>query len=103
MNSLLATSTAQFSSGLLTGISRESQNVYQILDNVSKIWGNHSLKFGVSFQAIRFYYIYAPADLGQYHWMGQFTGLVGVANTGSAVADMLVDQETTQPFQSRPT
>ena len=75
------------------GISRESQNVYQILDNVSKIWGNHSLKFGVSFQAIRFYYIYAPADLGQYHWDGQFTGLVGVANTGNAVADMIVDQE----------
>jgi hypothetical protein len=76
-----------------TGISRESQNVYQILDNLSKIWGNHSVKFGASFQAIRFYYIYAPADLGQYHWDGQFTGLVGVANTGNAVADMLVDQE----------
>ena len=76
-----------------TGISRESQNVYQILDNVTKIWGNHSLKFGVSFQAVRFYYIYAPADLGQYHWDGQFTGVPGVANTGSAVADMLVDQE----------
>jgi len=75
------------------GISRESQNVYQILDNVTKIWGNHSVKFGASFQAIRFYYIYAPADLGQYHWNGQYTGLVGVANTGSAVADMLVDQE----------
>ena len=76
-----------------SGISRESQNVYQILDNVTKIWGNHSLKFGVSFQAVRFYYIYAPADLGQYHWDGQFTGVPGVANTGSAVADMLVDQE----------
>jgi Carboxypeptidase regulatory-like domain/TonB dependent receptor len=76
-----------------TGISRESQNVYQIIDNVNKVWGNHSVKFGASFQAIRFYYIYAPADLGQYHWNGQYTGLVGVANTGSAVADMLVDQE----------
>jgi len=75
------------------GISRESQNVYQVLDNATKIWRNHSVKFGASFQAIRFYYIYAPADLGQYHWDGQFTGLVGVANTGSAVADMLVDQQ----------
>lgn len=75
------------------GISRESQNVYQILDNISKIWGNHSLKFGASFQAVRFYYIYAPADLGQYHWDGQYTGLVGVANTGNAVADMIADQE----------
>jgi hypothetical protein len=74
-------------------ISRESQNVYQILDNVTKNLGNHSLKFGVSFQAVRFYYIYAPANLGQYHWDGQYTGLPGVSNTGSAVADMLVDQE----------
>ena len=84
------------------GISRESQNVYQILDNVTKIWGNHSLKFGVSFQAVRFYYIYAPADLGQYHWNGQFTGLPGVANTGSAVADMLVDQENYATISQSP-
>jgi hypothetical protein len=84
------------------GISRESQNVYQILDNVSKIWGNHALKFGVSFQAVRFYYIYAPADLGQYHWNGQFTGLPGVANTGSAVADMLVDQENYATISQSP-
>ncbi|WP_158749244.1 TonB-dependent receptor [Acidobacterium sp. S8] len=84
------------------GISRESQNVYQILDNVTKIWGNHSLKFGVSFQAVRFYYIYAPADLGQYHWNGQFTGLPGVSNTGSAVADMLADQENYATISQSP-
>jgi Carboxypeptidase regulatory-like domain/TonB-dependent Receptor Plug Domain/TonB dependent receptor len=76
-----------------SGISRESQNVYQILDNVTKVWGNHSLKFGASFQAVRFYYIYAQSDRGEYHWNGQFTALPGVANTGSAVADMLVDQQ----------
>ena len=45
------------------------------------------------FQAVRFYYIYAPADRGEYHWNGQFTGVPGVANTGNAVADMLIDQE----------
>jgi len=84
------------------GISRESQNVYQILDNVTKIWGNHSLKFGASFQAIRFFYIYAPADLGQYHWNGQYAGLVGVSNTGNAVADMLVDQENYAAISASP-
>ena len=76
-----------------TGTSNESQNVYQILDNVTKVWGNHSLKFGVSLQAIRFFYLYAPDDIGNYHWDGQFTGVGGVSNTGSATADMLVDQE----------
>ena len=76
-----------------SGISRESQNVYQILDNVTKIWGNHSVKFGVSLQAVRFYYIYAASDRGEYHWNGQYTGVPGIANTGNAVADMLADQE----------
>jgi hypothetical protein len=84
------------------GISRESQNVYQILNNLTKIWGNHAVKFGVAFQAVRFYYIYAPADLGQYHWNGQFTGLPGVANTGSAVADMLVDQQNYATISQSP-
>ncbi|MGH9342525.1 MAG: carboxypeptidase regulatory-like domain-containing protein, partial [Terriglobia bacterium] len=32
----------------------KSQNVYQILDNVTKILGNHSLKFGVALENIRF-------------------------------------------------
>jgi hypothetical protein len=74
------------------GTNNESQNVYQILDNVTKILGNHSLKFGVSFQAIRFSYLYAPASLGQYYFNGQFTGVPGQSFTGSGVADFLADQ-----------
>jgi len=31
----------------------ERQNVYQILDNVTKIWRNHSFKFGLQLEAIR--------------------------------------------------
>ncbi len=31
----------------------ERQNVYQFLDNVTKVWGKHSLKFGVQLEAIR--------------------------------------------------
>lgn len=78
-----------------SGISRESQNVYQILDNVTKTVGNHTLKFGISLQAVRFAYIYAPSDRGEYHWNGQFTGIPGSTDaTGNAVADMLADQES---------
>jgi hypothetical protein len=84
------------------GTNNESQNVYQILDNVTKILGNHSLKFGVSFQAVRFGYLYAPASLGQYyfgpqsggsnHGQGVYTGIPGNSNTGYDVADFLAGQ-----------
>jgi hypothetical protein len=81
------------------GTNNETQNVYQILDNVTKILGNHSLKFGVSFQAVRFSYLYAPASLGQYyfgsgsnHGQGVYTGIPGNSNTGYDVADFLAGQ-----------
>lgn len=74
------------------GISDESQNVYQILDNLSKVIGNHSFKFGVAFQSLRFLDLYAPATLGQYYYSGTYTGAPGVSFTGSAVADFLANQ-----------
>jgi hypothetical protein len=39
----------------------EVQNTYQILDNVTKIVGNHSLKTGVNVQRIRVYFLKPPA------------------------------------------
>lgn len=85
------------------GTNNESQNVYQILDNVTKILGNHSLKFGVSFQALRFSYLYAPATLGQYYYTtGQFTGLPGVSFTGNGVADFLANQSNYADIANAP-
>jgi hypothetical protein len=84
------------------GTSDESQNVYQILDNVTKIAGNHSLKFGVSFQSVRFFYRYAPASLGQYYYNGQFTSQPGTAFTGSAVADFLANQSSFADIANAP-
>jgi hypothetical protein len=85
------------------GTNNESQNVYQILDNVTKIKGNHSLKAGVSFQAVRFSYLYAPASLGQYYYTtGQFTGLPGVSFTGSGVADFLANQSNYADIANAP-
>jgi len=75
------------------GTQDEAQNVYQILDNITKTLGNHSLRGGVSFQALRVFDRYAAAPLGQYFYNGQFTGLVGSSiTTGSGTADFLVDQ-----------
>ena len=44
---------ANFGSGGYTP-STEKENVYQIIDNVTKIVGNHALKAGVNFLSIRF-------------------------------------------------
>src|SRR6202020_1360569 len=41
------------------GTNNEGQNVYQILDNVTFNIGNHSLKAGLSLQAVRFAYQFA--------------------------------------------
>ncbi|HEY3987666.1 MAG TPA: carboxypeptidase-like regulatory domain-containing protein [Acidobacteriaceae bacterium] len=94
------------------GTNNESQNVYQILDNVTKILGNHSLKFGVSFQAVRFSYLYAPTSLGLYyfgpqsggsnHGQGVYTGIPGNSNTGYDVADFLADQQNSASIANAP-
>jgi hypothetical protein len=84
------------------GTSAESQNVYQILDNVAKTFGNHSLKVGVSFQALRFFYRYAPASLGQYYYNPVYTGAPGVSFTGSAVADFLTNQMNSASIANAP-
>ncbi|WP_318523817.1 TonB-dependent receptor [Edaphobacter sp.] len=84
------------------GTSNESQNVYQILDNVSKTVGRHSLRAGVSLQAIRFFYRYAPSSLGNYYFTGVFTGQPGTANTGAGTADFLADQMDTSALSTAP-
>jgi hypothetical protein len=85
------------------GTSNESQNVYQILDNVSKTLGRHQLRAGVSFQAIRFFYRYAPSSLGNYYFTGRLTSDPFVnAPTGSGVADFLLDQMDTSALSTAP-
>jgi hypothetical protein len=85
------------------GTSNESQNVYQILDNVTKNLGNHSLKAGVSFQAIRFFYRYAPSNLGNYYFTGLYTSDPALSvTTGSGVADFLADQMNTGAISNAP-
>ena len=86
------------------GTNDETQNVYQILDNVTWILGNHSLKAGVSFQAVRFSYLYAPASLGQYYYTASppYTGLPGVSFTGSTVADFLANQSNYSDIANAP-
>ena len=76
----------------------EHENVYQIIDNVTKIWGSHSLKAGVSFQNIRFSTLQPQQSRGSYSYTGEYTSNLTssgstVSNTGSGIADFLLDQQ----------
>lgn len=70
----------------------EGQNIYQILDNLTKVVGNHSLKFGVGLQNFRVMFLQPPTSRGAYSYSGTYTGTPGVSNTGFGVADFLADQ-----------
>lgn len=73
-------------------VSNEHENVYQILDNVTKIAGNHSLKFGVDFQSVRFATLQPPFSRGSFSYNGLYTGDRGASYTGFGVADFLANQ-----------
>jgi hypothetical protein len=71
----------------------KTQNVYQILDNVTKILGNHSLKFGVALENIRFGATLGGTKHGAYSYTGLYTSSPKSSiTTGSGVADFLVNQ-----------
>lgn len=67
----------------------EGENIYQILDNVTKVVGNHSLKMGFEAMPMRWYATAASQPLGSYSYSGAFTSVSGVSNTGNAGADFI--------------
>jgi len=83
----------------------EHENVYQIIDNITKIWGNHTLKAGVTFQNVRFSTLQPQDSRGYYNYTGRATagicqpGQIGcqagatLSNSGSGVADFILDRQ----------
>jgi hypothetical protein len=83
----------------------EYENVFQILDNVTKIAGNHTLKGGVNFQRVRFSTGQPTQPRGTYTYTGVYTAGAGLtqaecgtaappcrlSNTGYGVADFLTN------------
>jgi hypothetical protein len=72
-------------------VTNELENVYQILDNVSKVQGNHALKAGVDFQRIRSSTEQPTEPRGAYTFNGTYTSQPGTANTGFGAADFLTN------------
>lgn len=77
----------------------EYQNVFQILDNVSKTMGRQELKFGVSLQHIRFATLQPQVSRGEYDydtWSFSCDSATGGTTpniyTGFGVSDFLADK-----------
>ena len=71
---------------------REHENVVQILDNVSKQVGNHSLKFGVNFERIRVQTNQPVDPKGTLNFDGKFTqDPLNTSASGFGGADLLLD------------
>ena len=70
----------------------EHNDVFQILDNVTKVAGNHSLSAGVDYQNIRFETLQPQYSRGNETYSGASTeNPANSANTGYGVADFLLD------------
>lgn len=82
-------------------VTNEYQNVFQILDNVTKVQGKHTVRAGLNFQHIRFSTTQPTQPRGSYGFSGKFTsdqtvGTIGGVNyTGSGVADFLTNNMNT--------
>ena len=73
-------------------VTDEHENVFQILDNVTKVVGNHTLRMGVDFQSVRFSTLQPPYPRGTYSFTGTYTSNLNANFTGYGVADFLADQ-----------
>lgn len=71
----------------------EYENVFQFLDDVTKVMGKHTIKMGVDFQHVRVATTAPIAPHGAYTFSGFYTGAPGVSFTGSGVADFLADND----------
>ena len=81
----------------------EAQNIYQLLENVTKIWGAHTIKAGFSTQNSRIYFLQPPNPRGSYSYSGTYTGYTSSSGpTGFGVADFLVDQMNSNGLTNEP-
>ncbi len=80
--------------------SNEYENVYQILDNVTKQAGNQSLRAGVNFQRVRFSTSQPTQPRGTYNYTGVYTSKPGTSNTGIGVADFLLNLQNSSAISN---
>jgi len=76
--------------------SDEKQDVIEFIDNVSKVWRQHTLTIGVNIQHVRFYGLQSPNSTGYQGFKGTYTsdpGDTSGAITGAGLADFALNLE----------
>jgi Carboxypeptidase regulatory-like domain/TonB dependent receptor/TonB-dependent Receptor Plug Domain len=75
------------------GITQGSiENIYTIADNLSRVFGSHTLKLGIELQHRRFFHITEVPPRGNFSFNGQYSGnaiadyLLGLPNTAGGAA-----------------
>jgi hypothetical protein len=75
------------------GITQGSiENIYTVADNLSRVFGSHTLKVGVELQHRRFFHITEVPPRGNFSFNGQYTGnsiadyLLGIPSTAGGAA-----------------
>src|SRR5499426_1477142 len=88
-----AVNIAGFSNPGNGGITQGSiENIYTVADNLSRVFGSHTLKVGVELQHRRFFHITEVPPRGAFTFSGQYTGnaiadyLLGIPSTAGGAA-----------------
>ena len=79
---------------------RKGMDVLNVLDNLTKTKGNHSVRFGFYLSNARMPILVSSYTRGSYTYNGYFTSIPGKGNTGFAVTDFLADQMETAELGS---
>jgi hypothetical protein len=79
---------------------QEHENVPEVLDNITKVIGKHSLRAGFSFQEIRFATLQTPDPRGAYTYNGSISSAYGISNTGFGAADFIGDEQASGGISS---
>lgn len=69
----------------------EFENVFQIVDDLTRVIGKHTIKTGIDFEHVRVATTAPVAPHGTYSFSGFYTGAPGVSFTGFGAADLLAD------------
>ncbi len=62
----------------------------QFTENLTKIKGGHTMKFGMEIQHVNFPYTQPPQSRGVFNYTGQYTSVVNAADGSAAIGQLLI-------------
>lgn len=72
-------------------VSDRFSNTYQLSENLTKVYGSHTLKFGWEGQLISFPWIAPPSSRGNFSFDGRYTSIPNLTDGSTGRAQILLD------------